>query len=444
MNVRFWGTRGSVATPGPSTVRYGGNTSCVQVVTDKGTLLILDCGTGIRLLGDHLDEMRATMRGHIFITHTHWDHIQGFPFFAPAFEGGNEWIIYGPAGGERGLEEALAGQMQYTYFPVELEHIGAKLDCRDLGEGEFRLDDVYVRCQYLNHPALTLGYRLEVGGRSMVYCTDHEPFSPVLFKEGADYPTLGSILHDGDRRHAQLLADADLVIHDAQYTSEEYERKRNWGHSTIDYTVQMAALAGVGRLALFHHDPKHDDDTLDALQEHARRLASQHGGGLEVFVAREGEEIELRERVTFLARREMAPPLPAPSRARSRVLLVDDDAMVQDLVLDVLGPDDYLVEVAADAEQALDRIAGNRPDLVLLDLRLPGIDGLELLERLRRDRTTANLPVIILTALADPRRTAQGFEAGATDYMAKPFSPPQLRARVREWLSRAARSPGTG
>lgn len=439
MNVRFWGTRGSVATPGPETVRYGGNTSCVQVTTDKGTLIVLDCGTGVRLLGDYLTETcDAPMHGHIFLTHTHWDHIQGFPFFAPAFVGGNEWVIYGPAGGERGLEEALSGQMQYTYFPVELEHIRAHLIVHDLGEGEFQWDDVRVRCQYLNHPAVTLGYRIEVGGRSLVYCTDHEPYSPILFKRDAQAPTLDAILHEGDRRHAKFLTDADLVIHDAQYTTEEYELKRNWGHSTVDYVVQIAAVAAVKQLALFHHDPKHDDSTLDAIQEHAVRLAASHEGGLGVFAAREGQEIELRERPRVAAGREIPPLSPAHTPQRSRVLLVDDDQMIQDLVLDILAPEGYILDVAADGDEALDKIRAYPPDLVLLDVRLPTMNGFEVLEKVRATSRTSDLPVIMLTAIADARHTEEGFEAGATDYMVKPFSPAQLRARVLEWLSRSA------
>jgi phosphoribosyl 1,2-cyclic phosphodiesterase len=157
MRVRFWGTRGSIATPGPSTLRYGGNTACVEVRSESDTLVVLDCGTGAHSLGRSLlDGARRPLRGHILISHTHWDHIQGLPFFAPLFVPGGEWDIYGPRGLAQSLHETLAGQMRYTYFPVTLEQLGAEIRYHDLVEGMFEVGEVRVRTQYLNHPALTL------------------------------------------------------------------------------------------------------------------------------------------------------------------------------------------------------------------------------------------------------------------------------------------------
>ena len=165
MRVRFWGTRGSLAKPGPTTLRYGGNTSCVEVRTADGTLIVLDCGTGAHGLGwRSRAPASAPLRGHLLITHTHWDHIQGFPFFAPLFVPGNEWDIYAPGGLGQQLEATLAGQMEYTYFPVTLAQCGATIRFHDLTEGSFEIGPVRVVAQYLNHPALTLGYRLEAGG----------------------------------------------------------------------------------------------------------------------------------------------------------------------------------------------------------------------------------------------------------------------------------------
>src|SRR5918998_5070841 len=162
MRVRFWGTRGSIATPAPTTLRYGGNTACVEVRTDDGTLIILDCGTGARELGKALMASRERpIRGHLFITHTHWDHIQGLPFFAPLFVPGNEWDIYAPRGLGQTLRETLAGQMHYTYFPVALEQLDATIRYHELVEGRLEIGDIGVASRYLNHPALTLGYRLE-------------------------------------------------------------------------------------------------------------------------------------------------------------------------------------------------------------------------------------------------------------------------------------------
>ena len=181
MRVEFWGTRGSIAKAGPSTVRYGGNTSCVEVRSARGTLVIIDCGTGGHSLGQKFMAAGGQgLRGHILISHTHWDHIQGIPFFAPLFEPGNEWDIYGPKGLGQSLREALAGQMQYTYFPVTLDQYEAKVRYHDLVEGSFEIEDIKISTRYLNHTALSLGYRLTADGVAVVYACDHEPYSRAL------------------------------------------------------------------------------------------------------------------------------------------------------------------------------------------------------------------------------------------------------------------------
>ena len=178
MRIRFWGTRGSLPKPGRTTLRYGGNTSCVELQTARGTLIVLDCGTGAHELGQALlDAGPSPLRGHLLISHTHWDHIQGFPFFAPLFASHSEWDIYAPGGLGKRLEDTLAGQMEYTYFPVTLEQLDATVRFHDLVEGAFEIEDVHVAARFLNHPALTLGYRLEAGGASVVYAVDHEPHS---------------------------------------------------------------------------------------------------------------------------------------------------------------------------------------------------------------------------------------------------------------------------
>ena len=179
MDVRFWGTRGSMAKPGPTTLRYGGNTSCVEVRGDDGTLIVLDCGTGAHGLGQALTSAGAPRcDGHLLITHTHWDHIQGFPFFAPLFVAGNTWDIYAPGAIGQQLERTLAGQMEYNYFPVTLAQLGATIRFHNLAEGQFAVGGVHVTTQYLNHPALALGYRLQSGGQVVVYSADHEPHAP--------------------------------------------------------------------------------------------------------------------------------------------------------------------------------------------------------------------------------------------------------------------------
>jgi CheY-like chemotaxis protein/phosphoribosyl 1,2-cyclic phosphodiesterase len=377
------------------------------------------------------------IRGHLLITHTHWDHIQGFPFFAPVFTPGNEFTIYGPSDGEQHLEQALSGQMQYRYFPVELHDISSSLHWRDLGEGAFQIEDLHVRTQYLNHPAITLGYRLEIGETAVAYCTDHEPFATTLFRDDAHDSSIRSIVHEGDRRHARFLAGADLVIHDAQYTEGEFAGKRTWGHSPITYVVDVCLAAGVKRLILFHHDPMHVDVMLDSIGAQARALVEQRGGRMEVSVASEGQVVSLDEGVPRASGSRTIPEIPSlPSRWR--VLVVDDEPVIQDLVREILEGDECDVWLASDGEEALAQVTAVRPDLVLLDMRIPKLDGFGVLERLRRDARTADLPVIMLTGVSDAQSTERGFEIGVTDYMEKPFTPAQLRARVREWLQRSA------
>ena len=229
MRVRFWGTRGSIAVPGPGTNHFGGNTSCVELVTDAGGLLIFDCGTGARQLAAALMARGGAVDANILLGHTHWDHIQGFPFFTPAFVKGNTVAIHGPEGSRGSLHEVLAGQMEFTYFPVDLTQLPAAITYHDLTEGLHAIGGARVAAQYLNHPAMTVGYRVEVDGASIVYLVDHEPFSDELWRAGSAPGRIESMLHEGDRRHARFMADADLVIHDAQYTPEEYPAKKTWG-----------------------------------------------------------------------------------------------------------------------------------------------------------------------------------------------------------------------
>ena len=287
LRVQFWGTRGSLARPGHATVRYGGNTACVQVTSAAGTLVVLDCGTGIHDLGLTLMASgKKPLRGHILISHTHWDHIQGLPFFAPLFVPGNEWDIYAPRGLGQSLRETLAGQMQYTYFPIALEEMGAKIRYHELVEGEFNIEDIKVSTRYLNHPARTLGYRMEAGGATVVYACDHEPFSKPAELASRQF-------NPRDRRHVEFLTGADLVIHDAQYTAAEYPQKIGWGHSSMEYAMDVCRAAGAKRLAFTHHDPLRDDDALDQLVAAVRVAKADASSPLEVFGAAEGMVVEV-------------------------------------------------------------------------------------------------------------------------------------------------------
>lgn len=292
MRVTFWGTRGSVPTPGHTTVRFGGNTSCVQVRTQAGTLFILDSGTGIRELGLSLQRETAPISGHLLLGHTHWDHISGFPFFNPAFAPGNRISIYGARDLDRSLEDVLAGQMHFTYFPVPLGDLRAQLTFRELDEGEIRVEDTLVRSHYLNHTAVCMGYRLEADGVAMAYVTDHEPYG-LLPTARVGSGLRGGPTHIGDQRLIEFVRGVDLLIMDAQYTPEEYAAKRGWGHSSVDYVTDVAVDAGARRLALFHHEPLHSDDQLEAMQRYCRDRVAEAGAPLEVFAAQEGQEIAL-------------------------------------------------------------------------------------------------------------------------------------------------------
>src|ERR671938_142750 len=251
MRVRFWGTRGSVPTPGPSTVRFGGNTACVEVRTSSDTFFIFDSGTGIRELGLELARQGGPISAHLMLGHTHWDHISGFPFFTPVFAPGNRFVIYGARDLDRSLRDVLAGQMHYTYFPVPLGDLRADIEFYELDEGQLQIEDAVVRTHYLNHTAVTMGYRVEADGVSVAYVTDHEAYGPV---GGTTFA------HGGDRRLVDFVRGVDLLIQDAQYTPEEYVSHRGWGHGSTDYVTDMAIEAGARRVALFHHEPTHSDD----------------------------------------------------------------------------------------------------------------------------------------------------------------------------------------
>ncbi len=443
MRARFWGTRGSIATPGPGTNRYGGNTSCVEVITDSGARLILDCGTGARLLGlDLMARAANPVRATILLGHTHWDHIQGFPFFAPLFVPQNEFTICAPSGMGQSLASVLSGQMEFTYFPVALDQLPAKIEYKDLTEGTYNLDGVRVVTQFLNHPAISLGYRIEADGAVLVYACDHEPFATTLWREGAEPGHIESVVHGGDRRHALFMRHADLLIHDAQYVPQEYASKKNWGHSTYEYVVELAAAADVRQLALTHHDPSHDDGFLDNLQSAARELARKRNFSLHVMCAREGLAVEVKAPPSAWSRSLAVATAGVSTPDRLRILVVDDDPNLRLLVCSALQSDGYTVLEAEDGEQGLAAVRTSLPDLVLLDVNMPKMDGLAVLRHLRSHGETEKVPVLMLTVQEGEATTRAAFDAGATDYLAKPFTIPQLTARVRTCLDRWKASAG--
>lgn len=283
--VRFWGTRGSIATPGPSTTKYGGNTSCTEVRCGD-QLLILDAGTGIRVLGQSLlgEFKQNPIKGHIFIGHTHWDHIQGFPFFAPAFNPVNEFSVYSLHGAEKPLEKVFRGQMDSDYFPVRLSDMRANLQFCEL-EADVHLGEIKVSYVFLNHPGLAVGFRIFFAGRSLVYLSDHETFGRLA--AGGPNP------HPLDVEIAKFAEGADLLISEAQYTEEEYALKKGWGHSTFLDALERADRAQVKRLAIFHHDPSHDDAFMDQVLEFCQQTIGDRKYSFSCFVAQEGTSIQL-------------------------------------------------------------------------------------------------------------------------------------------------------
>lgn len=437
MRIRFWGTRGSIPKPGPATVRYGGNTSCVEV-RSGATLIVLDCGTGAHELGQQLVAAHpGPMRGHLLITHTHWDHIQGFPFFAPLFVAGSEWDVYAPRQLGRTLEEILAGQMHRTYFPVPICELAATIRYHELTEGAFELDGVHVTTRYLNHPAPSLGYRLEAGGVAVVYASDHEPHS----RHHPDAAGEAARVHREDARHLEFLAGADLVIHDATYTLEEYPARLSWGHTPAEWAVDFAVAARVRRLALFHHEPSRTDRDIDRLVAACRQRLPTRGGP-EVFAAAEGQYLVVVRPGAASASAAAAGSAAAERaalRSKTTILVADDDPDVMAVILDTLEPEGYRVLTAADGDTALQLAREERPDIVVLDWMMPGQDGLSVCRALRQepDPRLADVPVVLITGRADARDTAAGFNAGVTDYLTKPFKPTHLLARLQSWLIRS-------
>jgi CheY-like chemotaxis protein/phosphoribosyl 1,2-cyclic phosphodiesterase len=415
----------------------------VELTTSDGGCFVFDCGTGARTLGAELmARASAPLAVTILLSHTHWDHIQGFPFFAPLFVPGSRITVCGPEGSARSLREVLAGQMEFTYFPVDIAQLPATITFRELGEGTHEMGNARILAQYLHHPAMTLGYRIEADGASAVYLCDHEPFAETLSHDSAgarDDASLASIVHEGDRRHARFMRDASLVVHDAQYTPEEYPAKKNWGHSTYEYAVDLAGTANVRQLVLTHHDPAHDDDFVVEIEGRAQRYAAQRGYSMSVCCAYEGLELKLEPHGTRHLTDVAAALLPTGREARrgNRVLVVDDDPDIRALASVALTQDGHVVSEASSGREALALIDAQAPDLLVLDLLMPGQGGLDVLKILRASPVTAALPVVVLTAMDDEANTRAGFELGATDYVTKPFTIPQLAARVRACLTRS-------
>lgn len=298
MKLKIWGCRGSIPTPGKDTVRYGGNTPCVELKLDDNNLIILDSGTGIRNLGNYLIRKGESTRAYIMITHPHWDHIQGFPFFKPLFISGNEFTIVGSGAKTKTLEQIVADQMDRVYFPVRLSELKASIKFLQVGEEEFKVYDATVQTIYVNHPGFTLGYRISFNNKTVVYISDNEPFdreiTPYLFNwEKEVIERFEKIPGDPNRRIFEFVKGADLLIHDTTYTPEEYVEKVGWGHSHYLFTLRVAHEGGVKRLLLFHHDHTHTDNMVDEIFEHCKNEMKKKKYKFNLLIAAEGMEIEI-------------------------------------------------------------------------------------------------------------------------------------------------------
>ncbi|MBV9121338.1 MAG: MBL fold metallo-hydrolase, partial [Chloroflexi bacterium] len=290
MKVTFWGVRGSIASPGRATAEYGGNTSCVEIRAG-GELLIMDSGTGVRELGRHLLAAGEPIKGTMLLSHSHWDHIQGFPFFGPLLVPGNSFTILGPQEHSERLNTTLAGQMQYRYFPIGLDQMASEIRMQELREEEFQIGNCRISSHYLNHTSMALAYRVEAGGRTVVYATDNEPFSqqPRAWTSSESR----KFLHKRDAELAEFFRGADVLIIDSQYTSHEYPGRIGWGHATPDYSLDLAISAGVGTLVMFHHDPTRIDTAVTVVEQLAQKRVAAEGVDMEVICAAEGLSLSL-------------------------------------------------------------------------------------------------------------------------------------------------------
>ena len=280
MRVTIWGCRGSVPTPGPETVEYGGNTSCVEVsLDDDGGFLVLDAGTGIRALGLELLE-RGSHRIHLLLTHLHLDHLEGLRFFAPLWDERVTLDIWGPPSPVLSLQERIRRSFSPPLFPIDLHQLPSHVTFRDVPRMGWTLAGASLTADLVLHPGPTVGYRIEAGGSSVAYLPDHEPALAGIDDRSTDWIS-----------GASIAGDADLLLHDAQYSEDEYEERIGWGHSSVTDAVAFNHAVGARRLVLFHHEPEHSDDSLRRLEDHARSLAN--GTQQTPRLAREGMVVEL-------------------------------------------------------------------------------------------------------------------------------------------------------
>ncbi|HEY2067517.1 MAG TPA: MBL fold metallo-hydrolase [Gemmatimonadaceae bacterium] len=288
LTLRFWGTRGSIPSPGPLTARYGGNTPCLELRTADGWLVILDAGTGIRELGRSLLQRAngGSVAGDIFLTHAHWDHIQGIPFFAPLFRKGNHFTIWGSGSLQTSIDRVVRDQMSPVVFPVSFEELQARIDFQELAEEERAGRGYEVRAMAVRHPGGALGYRFSERndqGGGLVYVSDNELSPAGRYDDPPDWR----------KRFVAFVRGASVLVHDTMYTADEYQSFVGWGHSTYEDATALALEAEVERLVLFHHHPERTDADVDRCVDGCRALVAKRGGRLEVSAAAEGMTLEV-------------------------------------------------------------------------------------------------------------------------------------------------------
>ena len=301
VRIKFWGTRGSIAVPGDATVRYGGNTTCVTVRAND-EIIVLDAGSGIRPLGIDLEKEFGTqpIKLSLLVTHAHWDHIQGLPFFKPAYDSKNEISIFGFDETGATFRQILAEPMKSPFFPIAMRELSGKIEIKKLNEMTFSVGTVQVCAAFVNHPGGCAGYRLNTSAGSVAFLPDHEPYEFFLHSPRANNmsPEQAKKTAANDRAGlVQFLHGSDILILDAQYTDEEYEKYIGWGHGSVSSAVSLALDAEVHRLVLFHHDPNHDDQMVDKMVKEARLQVTKSGKSLDIEAAREGAEIVVESKV---------------------------------------------------------------------------------------------------------------------------------------------------
>ncbi len=280
--VSFWGVRGTLPAPSPENIRYGGNTSCVSLEFPRGQLFVLDAGTGIRVLGNHLLKGRkGRLQGTVMITHPHWDHINALPFFSPLYVPGNQFEICGPAQPGAGMRDLVAAQMDGRFFPITPREFGADVRYRDLQQGSHDIQGIAVEALMLMHPGVALGYRFNYRGRSLCYITDQEVYLP-------DSPHYTGEYVD---RLVAFMGDADILITDTTYTDAEYPTRVGWGHTAVSQVAELAHRAAVKRLCIFHHDPQQTDDDIDRKLEDVQAWLARHQSSTMALAPRERDEL---------------------------------------------------------------------------------------------------------------------------------------------------------